>query len=928
MDLKNIDKKYRPVPFWSWNEKLDTDETRRQIGIMDDTGHGGYFMHARGGLQTEYLGEEWFENVAAAIDEAHKRGMHAWAYDENGWPSGFADGKVNGKGEKYWQKYLRIRPIDADVSAVEPHRIITKSEKYIFYYDVNEFYVDTLDREVTEDFIREAYQPYYDRFGNSFDGFFTDEPQMSRNGIPWSTVIPEEYKKAYGEDILDSLACLFLPEEGYEDVRIKFWKLMTDLFSKNFMKPIHDFCVEHGYGFTGHLVSENRLVTQLVSNGACMPHYEYFTLPGMDWLGRNIPPCVTPMQVASAAAQNGQRQILSETFAMCGHNVGHDELKRNYEWMMVRGINLLCQHLLGYTMRGIRKRDYPPAMFYQQPWWDEYKVFNDAMSRIGMILAEGEIKVDTLLMHNMTSAWICYNNAQNNPATAPWIKERGLDTNNTYNGKSGDYYNDALLAAADIIEKKHIPYHYGDETIMERHGRVEGNKLIIGEMEYTTVVLPEHIRFMPRTEAMLEEFKKNGGIITTAEELEANGIIDNPAITYTLRELDGIKVHYFVNSTNLEQPSKITRGSYILDIESGDKLDFFGEYTFPPYGSLVVVDDGTAHAEKPADKELKLLDISGKWDIKEKSYNSLTLDRCAYWFDGELIDENGYILDVAQDAYALGRAVDIKCLFKANIEYIPEKLYLACETPDIFEIKVNGTLIDKTDCGYFRDVSFRMIDIAKYACIGENKIEMACHFEQSQKTYENIVKAGIYESEKNKLVYDMEIEAIYLVGDFAVRCDGEFSATDKDACFADGGFTVVKAEDKAALSSLEQNGYPFFSGKIVFSRKFTLDDTDYKISFNKKGVNVIKLTVNGRLVRTILWAPYTLDISEYLTIGENEIEIEILNNLRNLLGPHHLAAGESYQVGPTHFFRKKCVWNATWMQPFTDKYCFVSTGII
>ena len=26
MDFKFIDKKYRPVPFWSWNEKLETEE--------------------------------------------------------------------------------------------------------------------------------------------------------------------------------------------------------------------------------------------------------------------------------------------------------------------------------------------------------------------------------------------------------------------------------------------------------------------------------------------------------------------------------------------------------------------------------------------------------------------------------------------------------------------------------------------------------------------------------------------------------------------------------------------------------------------------------------------------------------------------------------------------------------------------------------
>ena len=32
-----------------------------------------------------------------------------------------------------------------------------------------------------------------------FDGFFTDEPQISRNGIPWSFIMPEEYQKAYND---------------------------------------------------------------------------------------------------------------------------------------------------------------------------------------------------------------------------------------------------------------------------------------------------------------------------------------------------------------------------------------------------------------------------------------------------------------------------------------------------------------------------------------------------------------------------------------------------------------------------------------------------------------------------------------------------------------------------------------------------------
>ena len=96
--MKPIEEKYCPIPFWSWNEQLNVEETREQVRAMKRAGLGGFFMHARGGLQTEYMGEDWFANVEAALEEAKRCDMRVWAYDENGWPSGFGNGVVNGKG--------------------------------------------------------------------------------------------------------------------------------------------------------------------------------------------------------------------------------------------------------------------------------------------------------------------------------------------------------------------------------------------------------------------------------------------------------------------------------------------------------------------------------------------------------------------------------------------------------------------------------------------------------------------------------------------------------------------------------------------------------------------------------------------------------------------------------------------------------------
>ena len=45
---------YRSAPFWSWNDDLEPEELSRQIRDMQQQGMGGFFMHSREGLETEY----------------------------------------------------------------------------------------------------------------------------------------------------------------------------------------------------------------------------------------------------------------------------------------------------------------------------------------------------------------------------------------------------------------------------------------------------------------------------------------------------------------------------------------------------------------------------------------------------------------------------------------------------------------------------------------------------------------------------------------------------------------------------------------------------------------------------------------------------------------------------------------------------------
>ena len=86
---------YRSAPFWFWNDRLDPDRLVWQFDQMVDAGTGGACLHARSGLDTEeYLDERWFAGVDAVLKRALEREAIIWLYDELGWPSGSAGGRV------------------------------------------------------------------------------------------------------------------------------------------------------------------------------------------------------------------------------------------------------------------------------------------------------------------------------------------------------------------------------------------------------------------------------------------------------------------------------------------------------------------------------------------------------------------------------------------------------------------------------------------------------------------------------------------------------------------------------------------------------------------------------------------------------------------------------------------------------------------
>ena len=102
---------------------------------------------------------------------------------------------------------------------------------------------------------------------------------------------------------------------------------------------------------------------------------------------------------------------------------------------------------------------------------------------------------------------------------------------------------------------------------------------------------------------------------------------------------------------------------------------------------------------------------------------------------------------------------------------------------------------------------------------------------------------------------------------------------------------------------------------------------DARLQFGKKGVNSIKVGMDGKHLATLLWEPYSVELPDCEEKAKHEITLALTNNLRNLLGPHRLQEGETYWVWHGSFFKESCVWHPAPEEEWNEDYCFVEVSV-
>lgn len=918
--LRSPEAAYRGKPFWSWNGELEEEELLRQVGFMKEMGFGGFFMHSRTGLITEYLGEEWFRFIRSCVRRGAELSMEAWIYDEDRWPSGTCGGLVT-RERKYRQRFISEYGSDEEALAcpdvegilcrralkledgelcdskeVKNRSEVPQGYTYAVYAEElmqeSDFYngaayLDTMNAEAVSAFLRSTLDRYAEEcgemLGREIRGVFTDEPHRGQlfNGFgignanrarmaPYTGALCAAYKEKYGEEL--DFPEIYYRRRGEKEntVAARYIDVLDDLFTQNFARQYGDWCRAHGICLTGHILHEDNLSIQTSLSGSMMRFYEYMDCPGIDNLTAHNGCFWAAIQCASAARQTGKKFVLSELYGCTGWDMPLSEYKRVGDWQALFGINLRCPHLSWYTMKGEAKRDYPASILHQNSWYRDWNLLETYFARIGIILTEGERRADLLVIHPVENMWK--------------LVRKGWMDDFAPNDKAVSELDGAFIGQCMELLARQAEFDYGDEELLAKYGSAEkdgqGALLRVGKAVYRRVLLAEGQAVRGSTRALLDAFVSLGGeVVSAPAQLPAGEVMSAPEnVTSAVRRFGG-DVWLFLLNLRENEPAcgKVTLAPALagLGLEEWDMAAFRSlgvrqadALSFAP-GQMRVFRLTERPAPAAAGAYAKKLPLPEKMDYELNEPNVLVLDKASCTLDGK--------------PWADGKPQDVLLLdrdLRRHFSLTPR----------------GGEMVQPWFAAKYgqKDAAFGKVRI-EYSFTSEIECDVWIAAE-----YENILFNGVPAVRAEGRWADV---CFRLFGAHAVRGRNTVSAEidfrrseNLEAVYVLGGFGVklpdrlVPLPEKLSPRDVGAQGLPFYGGAVSFRTGITQG----RVRVCAKELHGASLHVKGgEREEIIAFAPYEAE-----TPLRGELVLTVFFTRRNTFGPHHLLPQPQVSYGP------------------------------
>ena len=493
------------LPFL-WLHGEPQERLREEILAIKNSGINEFCAESR--PYERFCREEWWNDFGFILKTARELGMRVWLLDDKKFPTGYANGYLEAPEKAHLRKKLirehqidvigpmrgaklfvtgRVRPEEKIISIVA-YRHSNDNEELDFstatdltsllydgmvYWDIPKgewrvcvtvesilyeyqddrlfYYIDMLNPESCHAMIDAIYEPHYEHFseyfGNTFAGFFSDEPgflnvcntyynQLGNmySPFPWRDDLPELIAKSAGIDV--DTAWLLLPAlwenlgEMTSLIRMHYMEVVTKLYSECFGYQLGNWCREHGVMYIGHVIEDMGAHMRL---GYGSGHY-FRALDGQDMAGidivlmQDLPaaanithrapladggranPAFFRYTLPKLASSHAHIQPLKRGRAMCeifgafGWAEGLPFMKGLADIMLASGINYFVPHAFSPTEED---SDCPPH-FYNGGKNIQYPLFKNLMEYMGRVshtLNGGVHRADVAVFYNAEGEW-------------------------------------------------------------------------------------------------------------------------------------------------------------------------------------------------------------------------------------------------------------------------------------------------------------------------------------------------------------------------------------------------------------------------------------------------------------------------------------------------------------------------------------------
>ncbi|MDH4271959.1 MAG: glycosyl hydrolase, partial [Candidatus Aminicenantes bacterium] len=729
-----------------------------------------------------------------------------------------------------------------------------------------------------------------------------------------------------GYDLSPHLPSLFEEVGDWRALRHNFYATTLELFIEGWAKPYYEYCEANNLHLTGHYLEHEWPGPNYTSDYLAMLAYSH--MPGIDCLMNQwqtgphdqFGNARAPKEVRSVANQLGRRRTMSETYGAGGWDLTFVDQKRIADWEFALGINFINQHLSYITIMGARKRDHPQSFSYHEPWWPAYESMGSYLGRLSVVMSKGEQINRILVLEPTTSAWMHY---------FPGARSERVVA-------IGEGFTDFI----NRLEAAQVEYDLASEDILKNHGGVEGPRMAVGGRSYEVVVLPaESENLNEPTVNLLSRYLEGGGRVlclsgrigfvdgrasdrpaqlaasfpanwvsrTTNEAVAELTQVCAPDIRFL--DLDGDPGMFFHHRRVLADaelvflanisPVKRISGRFEATGKSAETWDPFTgevspypcerqeekavvEFAIPPGGSaLFCLRPKKGPRIEPREFQWGEHVPDGGLDIRAESPNVLTIDYCdlkigskeakdLYFYEAQLrtfrhhgLDRNPWdsavqfktsLLDL--DKFAPDSGFEATYWYEIGSGVNLSSLRLVVERPELYRVFVGGKKVEPLAGQWWLDRSFGVFEIGNLSQPGRNGVTL----------------------QASPFTVHTELEPVYILGEFSLE-GGE------------NGFLLVP-EGPLTLGPWSEQGRPLYPGGMSYSKTYTLSQPEpgkerTVVKLGKWLGSVAEVKVDGKSAGFIVSAPFELDVTDFLSAGQNTVTVIIFGTLKNTLGPHH-----------------------------------------